>query len=322
MIEPSGEKAQGEKLQKVIARQGLASRREAEEWISGGRVRVNGKVAHLGDRVTTEDKISVDGHKIAMVDAEETMVLVYNKPEGEVTSRKDPEGRPTVFARLPKLKSGRWVAVGRLDINTTGLLIFTTDGELANRLMHPSSQIDREYAVRVHGEVTEEMLTHLRDGVLLEDGVAKFSDIKEAGGSGSNRWFHVVLQEGRNREVRRLWESQGVTVSRLKRVRYGYMFLPSRVRLGNWEMAGQKDVNVLYEMAGMQPKTVASLTPHTREKLQRQQGKSGASKPKPSTGRTGARAPARKPAAASDERRAKPSRTPAGRKPGPSRRKP
>ncbi|MBU6952942.1 MULTISPECIES: 23S rRNA pseudouridine(2605) synthase RluB [unclassified Hahella] len=322
MIEPSGEKAQGEKLQKVIARQGLASRREAEEWISGGRVRVNGKVAHLGDRVTAEDKISVDGHKISMVDAEETMVLVYNKPEGEVTSRKDPEGRPTVFARLPKLKSGRWVAVGRLDINTTGLLIFTTDGELANRLMHPSSQIDREYAVRVHGEVTEEMVARLQDGVLLEDGLAKFSDIKEAGGSGSNRWFHVVLQEGRNREVRRLWESQGVTVSRLKRVRYGYMFLPSRVRLGNWEMAGQKDVNVLYEMAGMQPKTIASLTPHTKEKLQRQQGKSGASKPKPSNGRTGTRAPARKPAAASDERRSAPSRQTTGRKPGPGRRKP
>ncbi|WP_020409440.1 23S rRNA pseudouridine(2605) synthase RluB [Hahella ganghwensis] len=271
-----------EKLQKVIARRGVGSRRQVEEWISQGRVRVNGHVAKLGDRVSGADKIIVDGHPIPDEVAEETLVLVYNKPEGEVTSRNDPEGRPTVFGRLPRPVQGRWVAVGRLDINTSGLLLFTTDGELANKLMHPSSEIDREYAVRVLGEVDEEMIGRLKEGVFLEDGPARFSDISEAGGTGSNRWFHVVLQEGRNREVRRLWESQGVTVSRLKRVRYGFIFLPSRIKVGGWELMSQKDVNVLYEMAGLKPKKVVELNPQHKAKLKRQMNKSGHQIKKPS----------------------------------------
>ena len=273
-----------EKLQKVIARRGMGSRRQVEEWISEGRVRVNGKVASLGDRVVASDKIIVDGHKIPDETPEETLVLAYNKPEGEVTSRQDPEGRPTVFNRLPKPAQGRWVTVGRLDINTSGLLLFTTDGELANKLMHPSSQIDREYAVRVLGEVDEDMLKRLKEGVMLDDGPARFTDIAEAGGAGSNRWFHVVLQEGRNREVRRLWESQGVTVSRLKRVRYGFIFLPSRIKVGSWEILSQKDVNVLYEMAGMPPRKVSEFKPQEREKIKRQMNKTarpGSKAPKP-----------------------------------------
>ncbi len=244
--------ATSEKLQKVLARMGIASRREAETMIVSGRIRVNGVVAHLGDRVTAEDRLSLDTRPLQPVtETDRVRIVVYNKPEGEVCTRSDPEGRPTVFDRLPVLKRGRWVVVGRLDLNTTGLLIFTTDGELANRLMHPSSRIDREYVVRVRGDIDDDVIRRLREGVLLEDGMAHFSDIREARSSGTHRWFHVVLMEGRNREVRRLWESQGVMVSRLKRVRYGYIFLPARLRLGTWEYVGQKDAEVLYEMAGI-----------------------------------------------------------------------
>ena len=218
----------GEKLQKVLARIGLASRRDIEAWITEGRVKVNGVAATLGQRVDRHDAISVDGRLLKREEETEAVrrVLIYNKPDGEVCTRDDPEGRPTVFERLPRLRAGRWINIGRLDINTTGLLLFTTDGELANRLMHPSYEMDREYAVR--GEVTEEMLENLKNGVMLEDGPAKFTDIQEApGGEGFNHWYHCVVMEGRNREVRRLWESQGVVVSRLKRVRFGPVFLTS-----------------------------------------------------------------------------------------------
>lgn len=243
----------GEKLQKVLARAGFGSRRELEEWISAGRVQVNGMPAKLGDRVGASDKILVDGKKLASPDKDSTAqpVLLYNKPLGEICSRNDPEGRPTVFDHLPPLQHARWVSVGRLDINTTGLLLFTTDGELANRLMHPSAGIEREYAVRVMGEVTPEMLENMQRGVMLEDGVASFQGIQYAGGEGANHWYHVVLLEGRNREVRRLWESQGLKVSRLKRVRYGNIIIPSYVKAGKFVELPAKETKSLYQLAGL-----------------------------------------------------------------------
>jgi 23S rRNA pseudouridine2605 synthase len=240
-----------EKLQKVLARYGLGSRRVLETWISAGRVAVNGKVAVLGDRVTGEERITVDGRPVSQKPVRHRVIL-YNKPTGEICSRDDPEGRPSVFDKLPKLKKQRWVGVGRLDFNTAGLLLFTTDGELANRLMHPSSQVEREYAVRVLGEVTDEQLQHMRDGVMLADGLARFTDIQKGQEDDSaNHWFYVVLMEGRNREVRRLWESQGLTVSRLKRVRYGNLFIPSAVTAGRFIDLKVSEIKDLYRMAGL-----------------------------------------------------------------------
>lgn len=220
-----------EKLQKVLAARGLGSRREMERWISAGRVSVNNQVARLGDRVTGEERIQVDGKALSSKKLEHRHLL-YNKPEGEIVSRDDPEGRRSVFDRLPKLRNQRWISVGRLDFNTSGLILFTTDGELANRLMHPSANIDREYAVRVLGDVTDEALERMQQGVLLEDGIFQFTDIRrgvdsDESVSSANNWYYVVLMAGRNREVRRLWESQGYTVSRLKRVRFGSFFIPS-----------------------------------------------------------------------------------------------
>ncbi|MFT7185021.1 MAG: 23S rRNA pseudouridine2605 synthase [Pseudohongiellaceae bacterium] len=245
----------GERIQKVIAKAGLASRREAERWISEGRVLKNDVKVVLGDRVLAKDKLSVDGNPVDVrgLADQDYRVIVYSKPEGVVCSNSDPEGRPTVFDHLPKLKDQRWISVGRLDINTSGLLILTTDGELANRLMHPSYKIDREYAVRVNGEVDDAMLARLREGVLLEDGIAKFTDVQEFGGDGRNKWFHAVLMEGKNREVRRLWESQDVQVSRLKRVRYGCIFLPSRLKVGVWEELNNKGVNDLRALVALPP---------------------------------------------------------------------
>lgn len=246
------DKTQSEKLQKVLARAGMGSRRELEEWISAGRVKVNGQIATLGDRVTAADRITVDGKKLAAPTSKAGhSILLYNKPLGEICTRNDPEGRPTVFDHMPQLQHARWVTVGRLDINTTGLLLFTTDGELANKLMHPSTRIEREYAVRVMGEVTEEMLRNLTRGVELEDGIARFDGISDGGGEGANHWYHVVIQEGRNREVRRLWESQGVKVSRLKRVRYGNIQIPSYVRAGKFVELPASSAKALYEMAGL-----------------------------------------------------------------------
>lgn len=242
-----------EKLQKVLARAGKGSRREMETVISAGRVSVDGKVAYLGDRVEGNESIRIDGHNVSLKSKDEEIcrVLMYNKPEGEMCTRKDPEGRPTVFDRLPPLDSERWVAVGRLDINTSGMLLFTNDGELASRLMHPSKQVEREYAVRVFGEVTEAMLQTLRAGVKLEDGPAKFQKITYRGGEGRNHWFHVVLSEGRNREVRRLWESQDVQVSRLIRVRYGDLEMKRQLPLGGWTELELKDVNYYRELVGL-----------------------------------------------------------------------
>ena len=241
-----------EKLQKVLANLGLGSRRSLEQWIKDGRVRVNGQVATLGDRVSEDDRLRVDGEPVRRHQRKHRVIL-YNKPTGEICSRDDPEGRPSVFRRLPKLSQQRWIAVGRLDFNTSGLLLFTTDGALANRLMHPSANIDREYAVRVNGEVTDEVIERLREGVLLEDGFARFTDIQPSRDdevrSGANQWFYVVLLEGRNREVRRLWESQDLSVSRLKRVRFGTLFIPSKIRAGQWIELTGKDLDTVYTLA-------------------------------------------------------------------------
>ncbi len=222
-------KVPNEKIQKVLSNHGLASRREIETWIQAGRVRVNGELAKLGDRITVTDRIQVDGSVIALQAEKPKLpkILLYYKPEGEVCSRKDPDGRRTVFENLPRLSQGRWIMVGRLDINTSGLLLFTTDGALAHFLMHPSNEIEREYAVRVLGGLTAEQIQVLKKGVMLEDGLARFISIKEQAGEGVNRWYHVVLREGRNREIRRMFESLGLQVSRLIRVRYGPMILPS-----------------------------------------------------------------------------------------------
>jgi 23S rRNA pseudouridine2605 synthase len=248
-----------EKLQKVLARAGYGSRREMEQWIAAGRVTVNGKPAQLGDRAAPEDRVEVDGKTLAAEQkAPPRQVLMYYKPVGEVTSRQDTEQRPVVFDRLPRLPTGRWVVVGRLDVNTSGLLLFTTDGELANRLMHPSYQIDREYAVRVLGEVTQETLDRLLKGVELEDGPGRFETIERTGdeGDGANDWFHVVLREGRKREVRRLFESQGLTVSRLIRVRYGPIALPRNMRRGDLRPLKPAEVDALCRRVGLEPEPV------------------------------------------------------------------
>lgn len=241
-----------EKLQKVLARAGLGSRREMERLIESGHVEVNGKAATLGDRVGADATIRVDGKSITFSAGDvKRRVLLYNKPEGEICSRSDPEGRRTVYDRLPQLSGERWISVGRLDFNTSGLLLFTNDGELANRLMHPSSVIDREYLVRIQGDVDDDMRKRLKQGVLLDDGIAQFTDIVDGAGEGRNRWFYCVVMEGRNREVRRLWESQGVRVSRLKRVRYGNCFIPSHVRVGQWVELSDKEIGDLCATAGI-----------------------------------------------------------------------
>jgi 23S rRNA pseudouridine2605 synthase len=249
-----------EKLQKVLARCGVGSRREMETYIAANRVSVNGKVAKLGDRVEGTETIRVDGHIVEIRPQEEEIcrVLMYNKPEGEMCTRKDPEGRPTVFDRLPSLKNSRWIGIGRLDVNTSGLLLFTNDGELANRLMHPKYEVEREYSVRVFGEVENEHLANLTQGVKLEDGLAKFDKIKadpNRSDENSNSWFTVTLREGRNREVRRLWASQGLTVSRLIRVKYANVSLDRRLIQGGWKELSLDDINKLRKQVGLNRET-------------------------------------------------------------------
>lgn len=234
-----------EKIQKVLANAGLASRRAIESWIKEGRIRVNGEIAKLGDRITTEDKVRVDGQDVPLIksQAKKTRILLYHKPEGEICSRSDPENRPTIFDHLPLLRHGRWITVGRLDFNTSGVLLLTNNGELANQLMHPSQLIEREYAVRIQGPVTSAMLTKLRKGIKLEDGYGYFDQVTDAGGEGTNHWYHVIVKQGRNRFVRRLWESQGVTVSRLIRIRFGSITLPRTLRRGKWMDLTQDEIN-------------------------------------------------------------------------------
>ena len=242
-----------ERLHKVLAQAGLGSRRALEERISHGLVKVNGEVAIVGQSVSSGDRIELDGKAfVASTLNEPARVLLYNKPEGEVTTREDPEGRPTVFEALPRIKGARWIAVGRLDINTTGLLLLTTDGELANALMHPSRAIEREYVCRVHGEVPDNIVDRLARGVALDDGPAKFDEIERIGSSDSHAWFKLVVKEGRNREVRRLWESQGFQVSRLKRVRYGTIPLPRLLKRGHSEDLPAEQVAALQAELGME----------------------------------------------------------------------
>lgn len=244
-----------ERLQKVLATAGVGSRRQVEDWIRAGRVTVNGVVAEIGMKVVAEDRVEVDGRRIHLEKRldQSPRVLAYNKPEGVVTTRRDPEGRPTVFDDIPELSRGRWIAVGRLDINTSGLLLFTNDGALADRLMHPSSEISREYACRVLGEVAPEALDKLKAGVVLDDGMARFETIEAAGGEGANQWFHVTLKEGRNREVRRLWESQGLQVSRLIRLRFGPIRLDRYLMRGKTRNLKPGEMRALYDEAGLKP---------------------------------------------------------------------
>jgi len=236
-----------DKIQKVLANAGVGSRRQIEQWIRDGRVTVDGRKAEIGERVALNARLRVDGREIKLIKSQnkKCRVLLYHKPEGEVCTRSDPEKRPTIFERLPLIRNGRWISIGRLDLNTTGLLLLTNDGELANRLMHPSNQMEREYAVRIHGNVGPAIIKKLKQGVMLEDGMAKFETIEDAGGTGSNHWYHVMVKEGRNRLVRRLWESQDLEVSRLMRIRFGDIKLPPTLKRGMWLELDKKDINQL-----------------------------------------------------------------------------
>lgn len=264
-----------EKLQKVLARVGLGSRRYMEEVIAAGRVSVNGQVAQVGERIEPGDELRIDGRKVSFQIEDEIRrrVLIYYKPEGEICSRSDPESRPTVFEQLPAIANDRWVMVGRLDINSTGLLLFTNDGELANRLMHPSNEIEREYAVRVMGEVTPQIKNNMLKGVVLDDGPAKFESFSEIGGEGINRWFQVVVKEGRNREVRRIFESQGLKVSRLLRTRYGTVILPRELRTGRWMELDKNDIDNLTKAVELKPRQGTGLYGMAKRRTERMQEK-------------------------------------------------
>lgn len=247
------EPVQGERIQKALARMGYGSRREIERLIGEEKIRINGQLAKLGDHVKAGDKVNI-GHRRAVItsDVNRIRVLIYNKPEGEICTQKDDEGRKTVFDTIGTLKEGRWISVGRLDINSSGLMLFTNYGELANHLMHPSSEIEREYAVRVQGKVTPEIINNLLKGVELEDGLLKFDQILDAGGQGSNHWYHVILKEGKNREVRRLWQSQDMRVSRLTRVRYGNIVLPRNLKVGKKVELSLDEIKTLFNDVGLE----------------------------------------------------------------------
>ena len=264
-----------EKLQKVLARVGLGSRRYMEEVIAAGRVSVNGQVAQVGERIEPGDELRIDGRKVSFQIEDEIRrrVLIYYKPEGEICSRSDPESRPTVFEQLPAIANDRWVMVGRLDINSTGLLLFTNDGELANRLMHPSNEVEREYAVRVMGEVTPQIKNNMLKGVVLDDGPAKFESFSEIGGEGINRWYQVVVKEGRNREVRRIFESQGLKVSRLLRTRYGTVILPRELRTGRWMELDKNDIDNLTKAVELKPRQGTGLYGMAKRRTERMQEK-------------------------------------------------
>ncbi|MEW6563210.1 MAG: 23S rRNA pseudouridine(2605) synthase RluB [Pseudomonadota bacterium] len=256
---------QGERLQKVLAQAGLGSRREMEEWIAAGRVTVNGEAATLGVRVQEGDTVRVDNKRTIRVRLHEGQlprVMLYHKPDGEIVSRDDPEKRASVFDKLPRLKGQKWIAIGRLDFNTSGLLIFTTSGELANRLMHPRFEVEREYAVRVQGEMTpEQMRQMLKQGIELEDGPVKFEKLTDEGGEGFNHWYRVMLKEGRNRIVRRTFDALGLPVSRLMRVRYGIVNLPPRLKRGTMAELGPGEVTAVLEWVGLMPENKPEPAP-------------------------------------------------------------
>ena len=242
-----------ERIHKVLARAGLGSRRQIEDWIRAGKVNVNGRTAILGDRIGPGDRITMDGKPLRLGQSlpRTTRVLAYYKPAGELTTRKDEKGRRTVFDTLPGIRRGKWIAIGRLDMNTSGLLLFTNNGELADRLMHPATAVEREYAVRILGRVSDAMIGELTAGVRLEDGMARFTRVTDAGGTGANHWYNVILTEGRNREVRRLWESRGVEVSRLIRIRFGPCLLPSGKHPGQYWELEPSNINALCRLAGL-----------------------------------------------------------------------
>lgn len=256
-----------ERLQKVLANQGYGSRREIEAYIREGRIKIDNKVAELGQQIDGSETIQIDGRTIKLrpLDTKKRRVLLYYKPEGEISTLHDPEGRRTIFESLPKIKNARWISVGRLDINTQGLLLITDDGELAHRLMHPSHEIEREYAVRVIGDFTDEMADRMRQGIEFEDGLSKFEEILWSGGSGANFWYHVTLKGGKNREVRRLWESQGLMVSRLIRIRYGNVELPRNLKPGQFVDIEESVLQELVESVGLSHIPLKkSNTPHAR----------------------------------------------------------
>ena len=245
-----------EKLQKFLANRGYGSRRQIEQWISDGRVRLNNSVAKVGDRVSINDSIFLDNKKVRSRELVETHIIVYNKPEGLVSTTKDTRGRPLVFDNLPPLKRGKWISVGRLDINTSGLMLFTTNGELANRLMHPKYSIDRKYLVRVYGKVEKKNIEALKKGILIGDEYSRFKSIEFKNEVLKdqvrlNNWFQVTLGSGKNREVRSLWESQGFEVSRLKRISYGPVILPSFVRPGNYSYLSEKEIAQLANLVNL-----------------------------------------------------------------------
>ncbi|MGE5028240.1 MAG: 23S rRNA pseudouridine(2605) synthase RluB, partial [Betaproteobacteria bacterium] len=292
---PRGQPTQ--KLQKILAQSGLGSRRDMEELIKAGRVTVNGKVAELAMRIGGDDVVRVDRKNVRVRPADRMpRVMLYHKPEGEIVSRDDPEGRPSVFDRLPQMRTSKWIAIGRLDFNTSGLLIFTTSGELANHLMHPRFEVEREYAVRTLGQLTPEQMDQLTEGVNLEDGMAHFDTIFDQGGEGINHWYRVILKEGRNREVRRMFEAVGLTVSRLMRVRFGAINLPSRLKRGQTIELEPAEVARVLSWAGIEAPRIAQQSPRQAvsrskikshhpaapEKPARRPARTGDAKPHPS----------------------------------------
>jgi len=248
-----------EKLQKVLARLGIGSRRQIEIWIQQGRIQVNQHLAILGQRVTDVDVIRIDGKPLRQVSPPKRQILCYHKPLGQICTRHDPEQRPSIFEHLPPPKQGKWITVGRLDINTGGLLLLTTDGELAHRLMHPSYCLEREYAVRILGPVSPQVINNMLQGVFLEDGPAHFKSVIKAGGQGANAWYHVTISEGKKREVRRLWESQNITVSRLMRIRFGPFILPKGLKAGHYVYVSEEEERTLLAAVGLD--TTAASTP-------------------------------------------------------------